>query len=67
MTSLIQYNSNKHVVRHEFSRKRETIVYINNVEAKCLYKALGDVLLWIEKVKKVLTYALYTFDINNKK
>ena len=43
-TSLIQYISNKHVVRHEFSREKKNIVYINN-EAKLLYKTLGDALL----------------------
>ena len=45
MASLIQYISNKHVVQHEFSREKKNIVYINNVEAKFLYKTLGDALL----------------------
>ena len=44
MTSLIQYILNKHVVRHEFSREKENIIYVNNVEAKLLYKTLGDAL-----------------------
>ena len=40
-----QYISNKHVVRHEFLRKKESIVYINNVEARLLYKILEDAVL----------------------
>ena len=32
-------------MRHEFLREKKNIVYINNVEAKLLYKALGDALL----------------------
>ena len=41
-TSLLK--SNKHVVRHEYSREKKNI-YINNVEGKLLYKTLGDALL----------------------
>ena len=45
MMSLIQYILNEHVVRHEFRHEKKDIVYINNVEAKLLYKALEDALL----------------------